>query len=68
MSAGCSCYGDSLFGAWSPFREEGSVNEPCVQEVSGDDITTGREKTKKSSTWASLPERLIQPTHTEMPR
>ncbi len=56
MPGGCSCYGDSLFGAWSPCWEEGSVNEPCVQEVSGYDITTGW----KISTWASLHE----PSHT----
>lgn len=45
MPGGYSCHGYSLFGAWSPcWEEEGSVNEPCVQEVSGYDITTGKKK------------------------
>lgn len=58
MPGACSCHGDGLFGAWSPcVRDDGSVNEPCVQEVSGYDITMVKKKKKKKekgSTWARL--------------
>lgn len=64
MPGGCGCHGDGLFGARSPCQEEGSVNEPCVQEVSGYDITMG-EKAARGPLFMS---RLIQPTHADMPR
>lgn len=67
MPGGCSCYGDSLFGARSLCWEQGSVNEPCVQEVSGYDITTGKKK-KKATRGLLCMSRLTQPTHTDMPR
>lgn len=40
------------------------MNEPCVQEVSGYDITMG-EKAARGPLFMS---RLIQPTHADMPR
>lgn len=58
MPGGWSCHGDSLFGAWSPCRDEVFVNGPCVQEVSGYDITMV-EKAARGS---------LQPTETDMPR
>lgn len=57
------CHGHGLFGARPLCSEQSSVNEPCVQEVSGDDITTGEKRKKKrkgGSTWAPLHE----PPHT----
>lgn len=31
---------------FGPFREEGCVNEPCVQEVSGYDIIMGEKEAR----------------------
>ena len=49
---------------WELVLVEGSVNEPCVQEVSGNDITAGGGG--ECSTWASLAERLLPPTPTDI--
>lgn len=64
MPGGFSCYGDSLFGAWSLSRGgELSVNEPCVQEVSGYDITSDERAARGLLCMSRL-----QPTHADMPR
>lgn len=71
MPRGCSCHGDSLFGARPLCCERESVNEPCVQEVSGYDIIAGFEKKEEEETAARglvCMSRLTEPTHTDMPR
>lgn len=66
------CHGHCLFGARPLCWEQSSVNEPCVQEVSGYDITADEKRKKKKEKEAArgllCMSRLTRPTHKDMLR